>query len=165
MDPLNEITNVPPLAHLLLWIKVLEVSASLLFILALVTLLVSWRWRLPRRGRAAALVPVAAGIATSIAVYALHTTYASWNFELYVPYNTWSCGGHGVCPKPTEVILVGGLPSQILGATQMAMVLGWGAIVVTGILLGLVGLGLLSAWRLVATRESRPQLISGTSEP
>jgi hypothetical protein len=161
MDPLNETTYVPPLAHLLLWVKVLEVCALILLILALVTLLVAWRWRLSQRERASALVPLAAGIGTSIAVYALHTTYAYWNLELFAIYNIWNCGGHGVCPGPPKVVLGGGIPPQILSATQAAMVLGWSAIVVTSILLVL---GLLGAWRLVATGGSRPQPMSWANE-
>jgi hypothetical protein len=151
MDPLNETTYVPLLVNLLFWIKVLEVCAIILVTLYLVTLVVAWKLQLSRRVRATALVPLAAGIGAGVAVYVLHTTYAYWNAQLVTAYTVDpGVPGHGLplgwTFRHVHVVIIG-LGPEIPNATHTAMVLGWAAIVVTGILLVL---GLVGAWQLFA---------------
>jgi len=145
MDPLNETTYVPLLVNLLFWIKVLEVCALILITLCLVTLVVARKLQLPRRVHASALVPLIAGIGASIAVHVLHSTYVYWNAQLVTAYTVDpGVPGHGFPPGWTfRQVHIGftGLGPEIPNTTHAAMVLGWAAIVVAGILLalGLVG--------------------------
>lgn len=156
MDPLNEATYFPLLSPLLLWIKNIEVCSGILLILALLTLLMTWVRHVPWRLRLSALVPLAAGIAAGVVAHALHTTYAYWDTLSPRPL-----------PENAPLVLSSTrvsfqhIQNGIASATQAATVLGWSSIVATGILLVL---GLVSAWRLVATGRSRRLPPSVTSE-
>jgi hypothetical protein len=134
MDWLNEAPVWPIVAPLLLWIKILEICAVVLIALALLTLLVGWLRHLSWRIRLSALVPLAASVGAAIAAHAFHDTYVFWVNYLNFWYNhraPYAIFSHA---------------SYVIGnTTHAATVLGWVALVVTGILLAL---GLVGIWRL-----------------
>ncbi len=131
MDWLNEAPVWPIVAPLLMWIKILEICAAILLILTMLTLLVGWlrhlSWRI-------ALLPLAASVEAAIAAHSFHDTYVFWVKYLNFWYNHRAS---------STVFTYSGY--AIGNATHVATVLGWVAIVVTGILLAL---GLVGMWRL-----------------
>jgi hypothetical protein len=161
MDPLNETAYLPQLAPLLMWIKVIEVCASILLLLALVTMLATWVWQLSWRMRLSALVPLAAGTAAGIAAHALHSWYVYWtNSALFTPRTS---PGHVTPQYIADVLrLLRPFEDQFTSDLHTATILGWGILVVTAIL---VALGLLGTWRLVAAGRHKPLPASWASEP
>lgn len=143
MDPLNETSLYSILAPQLLSVKILEICAAVLLILALLTLLVGWVRHLSWRVRLLALLPLAAGIAAEIVAYALQDTYAYWvgflNYWLPVSY-----------PKGVQDHFL----SEIANANQAATVLGWTGVIVTVVLLAL---SLVGVWRLLVSGQWRPR--------
>ncbi len=137
MDWFTETPYWPPMAPLLLWIKVLEICALVLLALAMLTFLVGWlqhrSWRI---GLWALLSLVASGGA-AIAAHALHSTYAFWVTEFHhsVPLSIYSYAQYAIG-----------------NATHTATLLGWACVLVTGLLLSLSLVGL---WRLCPRRPAR----------
>ena len=135
MDWLNEAPDWPHLATLLMWIKVVEICAVVLLVLAVLTLLIGWVRHLSLWVRLSALLPLAASIGAALAVHALHTSYVYWD------------------NSPTDLVMYArGAPLTFYRAlyfigttTHTAMVLGWISIIVTEVLLVL---GLVGVWRL-----------------
>ena len=161
MDPLNETTYIPQLMPLLTWIKVIEVCAGILLVLALVTLLAPSVWQLSWRLRLSALAPLAVGIAAGITVHALHSMYVSWtNSVLFMPHTE---GGH-ITPQVIAAFRRFFQPFEDHFTSDMhtATILGWVFVVVTAML---VALYLLGTWRLVATRRHKALQASLASEP
>jgi hypothetical protein len=141
MDPLNEASLYAILAPQLMSVKILQICAGILLILALLTLLIGWLCHLYWRVRLLALLPLAAGIAAEIVAHVLHDTYVYWveflNYWLPVSY-----------PKGFQDHFL----REIANADQAATVLGWTGVIVTGVLLAL---GLVGMWRLVMSGRWR----------
>jgi hypothetical protein len=161
MDPLNETPFSLQLAPLLMWIKVIEVCASMLLLLALVTLLATWVGRRSWRIRFLALLPLAAGIAAGIAAHALHSRYVYWTTS--VPFG-WLPSIPHPSPQSTAIInrWLRPFEEQFTSDMHTATLLGWGIVVVTAML---VALGLLGAWRLFTSERHQPLPTSSASEP
>jgi hypothetical protein len=135
MDWLTEAPGWSDLDSLLLWIKVLEICAVVLLVLAGLTLLIGWVRHLSLWVRLRALLPLAASIGAAIAVHALHTSYVYWDNTLTALVNH---------PRGAPLTYYRAL--YFIGtATHTAVVLGWIFLIVTGVLLVL---GLVGVWRL-----------------
>ena len=126
------------LAPQLLGVKILEICASALLLLTLLTFIVGWAWHLSRRVRVLALVPLAAGITAGITAHVLHDTYVSWVSFLE----------HLAPTYPPNLTL----NNEIASANQAATVLGWVFVIVTGILFVL---GLFNVWRSAVSGQPR----------
>jgi hypothetical protein len=135
MDWLNETPDYSSLASLLLWIKVLEICAAVLLVLAGLTLLIGWVRHLSLWVRLSALLPLAASIGAAIAVHALHTSYVYWDNSL-TDLVTYARGAPLTFYRALYFIGT---------ATHTAMVVGWISIIVTAVLLVL---GLIGVWHL-----------------
>jgi hypothetical protein len=141
MDWFNETPVYGFLEPQLLGVKILEICAVVLLVLALLTLLVGWLRHLSWRVRLSALLPLAASVAAGIAAHALHDIYVSWvgflNYWLPVSY-----------PLGNQILIT----REITDANQTATVLGWVGIIVTGVLLAL---SLLGVWYLLVPGRRR----------
>ena len=126
------------LAPQLLGVKILEICASALLLLTLLTFIVGWAWHLSRRVRVLALVPLAAGITAGSLSHVLHDTYVSWVSFLE----------HLAPTYPPNLTL----NNEIASANQAATVLGWVFVIVTGILFVL---GLFNVWRSAVSGQGR----------
>lgn len=104
-------------------IQVLEICAGVLLLLALLTLLVGWVRHLTWRVRLTALFPLAASIGAGIVAHALQETYRSWvNFLCALPRSF---------PPGVQTQFLQGIAT----ANHTAAVLGWVSAIVTGLLL------------------------------
>jgi hypothetical protein len=139
MDWLAETPTWSYLASLLLWIKVVEICAVVLLVLAGLTLLIGWGRHLSLWVRLSALLPLAASMGAAIAVHSLHTSY------VYVD-NLITMLANSRAPLPFQVHVF----YLVNTDTHTAMVLGWIFLIVTGALLVL---GIVGFWRLRPPRQ------------
>ena len=139
MDWLTESPAYTGLGPQLMGVKVLEICAGVLLLLAILTFIIGWARHLSMRMWLLAFVPLAVGIATGIIAHALHDTYVYWVYYF----------GH-----ITRLAPVAGerIDKEFANANQTAVVLAWVFVFVTGVLLVL---SLLSWWRLVVSRGQR----------
>jgi hypothetical protein len=141
MDWFTEISIFPMLVPQLMSVKIVEICAVILLILAMLTLIVGWVRHLSPQVRVSALVPLAAGLAATIAAHALHDSYVYWvNFLFNVSGERF--------PKAYQDQYLRDLAT----ANHTAAVLGWVVVIVTGILLALSFLGML---RLLMPRRRK----------
>jgi hypothetical protein len=123
------------------WIAAIEICAGLLLALTVLHLLVGWVRHLSWHVRLTALLPLVAGIGAGIAAHSLQDTYTYWV--------TFLCDLPRSFPPAFQHYFLNG----IANANHTATVIGWVAIVVTGLLLAL---SLAGIWRLVAPGQRKP---------
>jgi hypothetical protein len=141
MDWLTETSAVPEVAPLLLWIKIVEMCAVVLFALALITLVIGRMRHLSQWVRLTALVPLAAAIGAAIVVHVLHDSYIFW-------VNYSNAYIFGKSPPTVEFYYYPGTANT----DHTAAVVGWVVLIVTALCLIFC---LVGAWRRVQPEQRR----------
>jgi hypothetical protein len=133
----------------LMWANILVICASLLLALFLLTLAMGWWRHFSRLVWLSLLLDLAVISASTVAALHLYDTYASWAAF----FNSVQHGRH-LGPYLSIV-------NELTSDNQMAAMLGWAGVIVTGVL---VAVGLLGIGRLVGPAHRRHPRASLASE-